>query len=338
MGLCRVAVVKAQPAMGSVLCTCGSEGVVTQEMKEQLIDEALREELPPAKDVDTVEALLESGAVRLVRKAWVMEHYVTKGLLLPRRQDIPEDGFVPTEEALRMVAPEADKERVVVASHGWLAPHHPDPKCVRRQDLKFILGTHEALFMDYTSLHQKDSAGRRTPEEQALFKRALSSMQAIYTNPAWLVYRLVDVPGDAENPTPYTERGWCLFETSVAAIGARRAGTVSDGKTSPAIKSPVPMTPETFASKLKTMRFASGADAPAVIRLYRVVWERVRTEKTEMTFQNWTDKEGKEFLEVVPELKALQKVTMILGQMSAGCTHTFRKTLMQRRIATDGYF
>ena len=55
-------------------------------------------------------------------------------------------------------------------------------------------------------------------------------MHLIYANPYWCVYRILSVPTDAVNQVPYMNRGWCVFETCIAGVGARQLLTVKDGK------------------------------------------------------------------------------------------------------------
>ena len=47
----------------------------------------------------------------------------------------------------------------------------------------------------------------RSATEQAEFRMALHNMHTVYTNMNWYVVRLVDIPEDATNNTPYEKRG-----------------------------------------------------------------------------------------------------------------------------------
>lgn len=67
-------------------------------------------------------------------------------------------------------------------------------------------------------------------------------MPWVYSNANWPVYRLLSVPEDSMNATPYLERGWCAFESGVSVIAANQLLTIQDGKKRFDAKSPVPST------------------------------------------------------------------------------------------------
>merc|ERR1712039_1125117 len=94
------------------------------------------------------------------------------------------------------------------------------------QDIMWVFDMCQYFFWDFLSLHQWP----RSPEEERLFRTALSAMHLLYSNPNWNVYRLPHVPATAANPTPYEERGWCFFETAVSSTGARIVGSVTNGE------------------------------------------------------------------------------------------------------------
>jgi len=43
----------------------------------------------------------------------------------------------------------------------------------------------------------------------------------VYSNPKWIVYRLLTVPADAVNATAHLKRAWCFFETADALQNSR---------------------------------------------------------------------------------------------------------------------
>ena len=47
----------------------------------------------------------------------------------------------------------------------------------------------------------------RSAEQDASFRISLASMHVVYSNPEWVVYRLLTVPSDSLNATPYLKRG-----------------------------------------------------------------------------------------------------------------------------------
>ena len=120
-----------------------------------------------------------------------------KSLALPRRQDLERD----SPEAFMSVSMLRRLERgdarissplpLVCVSHIWRQLDHPDPygdnllvladsfTKARKVD-RFPSGDF-AVFLDWTSLHQRDQSGARTPAEQDAFRHALSKMNL------WLV-------------------------------------------------------------------------------------------------------------------------------------------------------
>ena len=73
-----------------------------------------------------------------------------------------------------------------------------------------------AVFYDYASLLQKDEEGQRTPDEKALFSKALEKMGSWYAHSLATTF-VMDVPSDAA-VLPYGERGWPTFEYQVSML------------------------------------------------------------------------------------------------------------------------
>ena len=61
--------------------------------------------------------------------------FVSGGVKLVRRQELPAEATLSAEEAAQQLNPVVP---VAVLSHGWLAPGHPDPASKRRDDLGHI--------------------------------------------------------------------------------------------------------------------------------------------------------------------------------------------------------
>ncbi|CAK0818883.1 unnamed protein product [Prorocentrum cordatum] len=153
---------------------------------------------------------------------------------------------VPLEEAFigSMGFPRARGEDLVenrfVLSHPWLSKSHPDPKGAKLQVLVQQLNVlhasnDDAVFIDYMGLPQNDKMhpdydmwekenkvpkpgehpAVRTKEEEALFKKALGSMELIYSmgNTPVIVLAMDD---EVVAGTKYFSRGWCFFEFSLA--------------------------------------------------------------------------------------------------------------------------
>ena len=71
-------------------------------------------------DAPLRERLLD-GSVRLLRAAWLVEVPVR----LARRQELPDEAFVEYEAAAQLL--DRGDRSVLVLSHGWMTPTHPDP-------------------------------------------------------------------------------------------------------------------------------------------------------------------------------------------------------------------
>lgn len=117
---------------------------------------------------------LVDGTVRLLSADWLREQ--KDGLVLRRRQDLPEEAFVPCEQARNLF--DAGDRGVAALSYGWLHPLHSDPHgfntAIVIDFLRSERGRHvRAMFWDFASLPQKDGRGERTDEEAAVFGRGI---------------------------------------------------------------------------------------------------------------------------------------------------------------------
>lgn len=276
---------------------------------------------------------------------WLQKSFVERGNVLVRRQDLPHQAVLDAAEHKRRRGAElgdlCDIADVAVISHSWLAPGHPDPFGKRRADISVV--DKPFLFWDFLSLHQVDRTGKRQGHEEISFRIALASMHKIYSCPKWCVYRIVTVPPDAENNTPYKERGWCVFETSMA-VAAKALVTVKDGIVVVTEPTPMPMTPSSFALTLKNLHFTSkNADSSVVLSLFgRMVpcVEKIR-------FGSWGDEQLLQFKELLPEFSAVKIVKVsnwedsCTAQLSDAAMRTLNGALAERggelRVAyTDG--
>ena len=83
-------------------------------------------------------------------------------------------------------------------TYPWAAATHPDPTGSRFRMLRKALLIHdyiEALFLDQSSLYQHPRGGRRTPEQEKSFVRALDLMPDMYASAiATTVLQLKEVP------------------------------------------------------------------------------------------------------------------------------------------------
>ena len=117
---------------------------------------------------------LADGTIRLLSADWLRGQ--ADGFLLSRRQDLPEEAFVPCDRARLLFA---TRDRGVAAlSYGWLHPLHSDPHGVNTSlvinFLRSERGSHvRAMFWDFASLPQRDKHGKRTVDEVAVFRNGL---------------------------------------------------------------------------------------------------------------------------------------------------------------------
>ena len=139
---------------------------------------------------------LADGTVRLLSADWLRGQQAD-GFLLSRRQDLPEEAFVPCDEARLLFE---TRERLVAAlSYGWLHPLHSDPHGVNTAlvigFLRSEMGSHvRAMFWDFASLPQKDEQGKRTAEETAVFGKGLGCGQQRLEPRRWPVETPCQVP------------------------------------------------------------------------------------------------------------------------------------------------
>lgn len=197
-----------------------------------------------------LEPSLASGAIALLDAVWLVALAEGGGVLLPR-QALPDEAFLSAEQVRKRCVP-----GIVLVSHCWLQPDHPDPhghnlRLIARalklmlEYLSFERGV--AVFLDFCSIHQKCrgpdgapggrvlSGGTHEPHgaigryasEDALFRQALQSLSTFYSHPETHVWMLTAFPPDYDKPgryvragntAPYAQRGWCFCESSWAAM------------------------------------------------------------------------------------------------------------------------
>ena len=85
-------------------------------------DKAARKDVPLY-----VPDLLRDGVIRLVRTSWLLQ-----ATRLRRRQELPEDAFVPTTEAVELFL----ASKTAVLSYRWLSAPTPDPEGFHLEALK----------------------------------------------------------------------------------------------------------------------------------------------------------------------------------------------------------
>jgi len=204
------------------------------------------------------------------------------------------------------------------------------------------------LFVDFMCLHQLP---RGTLEER-LFRSALASMHALYglqlrvsegaceyaEDDCWHVCRLLDVPGDAENPVPYLDRGWCTFESIVSSAAGRNVIDILDGKMKVRYNrrykaDPVPTPPEQFEELIERKQFNSrSADKADVARLYRQAWQEHLSLAELLEFQNWQDEQVTAFLPLIPAFARLQEVCLVNSSLGTTAQVLLEQSCIQHEI------
>ena len=138
-----------------------------------------------------------------------LAHLADSGGVVPRCQEVPNEAKVTLEQMAPWGQLERDPESmeelgemksavgVLVISYPWLDANHPDINGEQLQRIAFVLRAFAAkaqeyspsckvgVFWDYCSLPQRSlscepGSDDRTPEEQALFGRALKGINTFY--------------------------------------------------------------------------------------------------------------------------------------------------------------
>jgi len=259
--------------------------------------------LEPALRVDKE---LGDSPVRMVDARYIIE-LGERGGRLCRRQDLPEEAFVSVEALRRLPKGRGGCLRMMGISHPWQQPDNPDPKGINlrllaralRSFVEYDGGAPYAVFLDFTSLHQKGPNGEeRTAAEAELFKRALSDMMVWYAHPKLLTLKLTQLPAgypagftfpaDATpNTAGYFGRGWCFCESSVSNMVKDYDFVLDLGKLGPETKGldalvkectakrDPPLTPADFRRALADKAFTSKkADEETVASLYEATFSK----------------------------------------------------------------
>jgi len=250
--------------------------------------------------------LLRSGAVQLVKRAWLMRSFIGEGRPIVRRQELPRDAIVPPGDAARAL--EGRPGCIIAISHAWLDPTHPDPKGDRRQDLKECLWRYSAakyMFWDFLSLPQLPLA----PEDIHLSRVAAHSMHLLYGHPHVRVLRLMRIPPGARLSTPYSARAWCSFESLLACLGAFALESLPAALDEP---SPVPLPPDAFAADLRAARqqLSLPTDRDLLAAQYERVWSERASSLEAFQASGWRPGEVDQFLRVIDSLPRLKKLSL----------------------------
>ena len=257
--------------------------------------ETLLERLTAAEG--TLPARLKDGSIRLLRVQWLLaqpSHWV-----MQRRQDLPNEAHVSTDEAVRLLA----EGKVGALSYRWLTAQHPDPERLHLDALlRFFLqapshaAQYQAVFWDFASLPQHP----RTEAETALFKGGLTCMTNLYASPRVLVLQhkgmgnmTCTFPEDPSGQADYDHSGWCTMEQAAASLTTRGRATlyqlgVGWVKRRPRHVMRIEEMAAIFTDERRT-KFLGSADRELVARLYADLYHKLRAFDSERVPQAQKD-------------------------------------------------
>jgi len=246
-------------------------------------------------------------------------------------------------------------------AHGCLCccvPHSGQACCATHK--QFPAGEF-AVFYDFGSLHQKNERGERTPEEAAAFGRALGSMGSWYAHARTTTYVMRELPPGWAGATPYDERGWTTFESSVSGLIKGGAGGFGEGwrplvdpqnprSAATGINQgarayrPPPRHPRAFAATLAQKVFTNGkSDCELVAGLYADTLAGTLGNTMGLGFENceWRDDDLEALAEVLPMAKKLKRLYLrdnpgigvrgwqaLAAAISAGAAPRLKKVLV----------
>jgi len=198
------------------------------------------------------------------------------------QQDLPAEAFASHEELSSVPS-------LRVLSYAWQSAAHPDPAGKIAAAIICSLCWHyfdfkkDALFWDHKSIPQKlmrpDFDPRkghryqdflirdRTPKEAEFFKRALRGMQSLYFSTHTTGIIIAEVPQDALNPMPYSQRGWPLMESTALGLSSCHKFGL-DGQRKP-LTAGLVLSIEDFNSELEKREFTGRGDRDLVRDFYR---------------------------------------------------------------------
>ena len=180
-------------------------------------------------------------------------------------------------------------EKILIISHRWEDPTHPDPACTKLKELKKLLPTRpdiEGVWLDFTCLPQGD----KDKEEHDFFDYALSNVNLLYLSGKVLVFL------DKE----YVGRFWPSYEFFLCSHRASREGLVPKSKTE-------------FERRVEILaigasKYSNGMDEKAIIETWR---DQTATKAVEILSQDdmkVTNKKDK--LKLLPKLLEFEQWVM----------------------------
>lgn len=177
--------------------------------------------------VNRTVALIRRNLVGILSAKWLLAR--PSDFILQRNQDLPACAFVPPVTAASLYQREAG---LVVLSYPWLTKQHPDPSGHYMRVLRQYLVKHVrqfvtsddgdiGVFWDFAAFPQPAPDGTRTQEEKASLREGMATINFLYGSPDTQVVMLKQMPLSRDtnfNLRPYGERGWCVFEETIANI------------------------------------------------------------------------------------------------------------------------
>ena len=298
---------------------------------------------------------LGDSAAALVDARFLIALAKAKNGRLRRRQDLPPEAFLDLNTIKKLGMSGGIALRIIAVSHPWQQPDNPDPKGINLRLLARVLevlikkwGRTYAVFLDFMSLHQKDSDGaERPPHHAALFERALLNMMDWYSHPKVFTLKLTALPegypndgfffpeGIVPNTASYFGRGWCFCESTVSNISKSPELVFDLGKFSGkstdynevfkecAAHRPPPLMPKSFRVALDEKAFTSKkADIETVSNLYQQTFGKQMALAKHLFYSHlqWTDAEMIDLCEVLASGSAAQVVYLKLDHNSFGDT------------------
>jgi hypothetical protein len=207
--------------VGAILWSAREERTITRVLDSLSLGAVL---LRAEEQIDgPIRERLADGTIRLLSCAWLLSadsdqylvamrqslgHDASGKVIMLRRQELPMEAFLTNEEAVALFD-RADRS-ILALSYRWLTAAHPDPLGTALEAVRRFLSSEAelckcALFWDFASLPQKDTAGGpRTDEETVIFTRGLKGMGYFYASICCTaIVQLKDIP---PRPSEYDGR------------------------------------------------------------------------------------------------------------------------------------
>ena len=245
-----------------------------------------------------LEPALRSGAIALLDAEWLVDFAYCRQIFrtgpLPHRQALPSNAFLSLDQVKNMTGLDCRGGiNIVVLSHMWLHPTHPDPKGSTLQTLayeclnmlqrsQFQPESKIGIFWDWASLHQHPDPANgvyRNATETQLFQQGLAELPKFFAHKYTRCFKITKFPEGypngynlpyGANLAEYDERGWPFVENLLASItkGKKQAIDLCTNHSNKERRGP--LSPERVQEKLSVLKFTNNEeDRPRVLRLYR---------------------------------------------------------------------